>query len=255
VAIVCGRFVATTPVSDLVDHFGVERVAERDLDEGRGGGWIDDSWNVAPTDRVAAIAVRRDERTLGTFRWGLVPSWAKELTIGSKLINARAETVATKPAFRKAFEKRRCIVPADGFYEWEAVPGAKKKQPWYVHDPSGAPLAFAGLWEVWRDPAEPDSELVRTCTIVTTTANDLMARIHDRMPVLLPEREWERWLDPGFGDVDALSALLVPAPDGALVMHPVSTAVSNVRNQGPDLVTPIPPPAPATPGFDQLPLA
>jgi putative SOS response-associated peptidase YedK len=251
---VCGRFVATTPVGDLVDHFGIERIADRDLDDGRDAAWIDASWNVAPTDRVPAIAVRRDERTLGTFRWGLVPSWAKDLAIGSKLINARAETVATKPAFRKAFQKRRCIVPADGFYEWEAIPGARKKQPWYVHDPSGEPLAFAGLWEVWRDPAEPDGELVRTCTIVTTTANDLMARIHDRMPVVLSEREWERWLDPAFDDVDALSGLLVPAPDDLLVMHPVSTAVSNVRNQGPELATPVDLPDRAARPVDELPL-
>jgi putative SOS response-associated peptidase YedK len=251
---VCGRFVATTPASDLVDHFGIERVADRDLDDVRDGTWIDPSWNVAPTDRVAAIAVRRDERTLGTFRWGLVPSWAKDLSIGSKLINARAESVVTKPAFRSAFQKRRCIVPADGFYEWEALPGAKKKQPWFVHDATGAPLAFAGLWEVWRDPAEPDADLVRTCTIVTTTANDLMARIHDRMPVVLPEREWERWLDPAFDDVDALSALLVPAPDGALVMHPVSTAVSSVRNQGPELVVPVDPADRTTGQIDELPL-
>jgi putative SOS response-associated peptidase YedK len=246
---VCGRFVATTPIDDLVDHFGVERVADDP-----GGEELERSWNVAPTDRVRAIAVRRGERTLGTFRWGLVPSWAKDLSIGSRLINARAETVTTKPAFRKAFQKRRCIVPADGFYEWEPVVGAKK-QPWFIHAASGAPLAFAGLWEVWRDPAEPDGDLVRTCTVITTTASDVMGRVHDRMPVLLPAAAWERWLDPGYGDVDALTVLLVPAPDDAVVMHRVGTAVGSVKNQGPELVVPTDPEELAVLAPGQLPLA
>jgi putative SOS response-associated peptidase YedK len=186
---------------------------------------------------------------LSRLRWGLVPSWAKEVKIGDRMINARAETVASKPAYRRAFANKRCLIPADGFYEWKAgtaAGGDKKprKQPYFIHRKDGEPLAFAGLWEVWKVPDDrPDNEKdlggddgwLRSCVIVTTTANELMAPIHNRMPVILPESAWERWLDPDEHDVDTLAELLVPADDALLEAYPVSTEVNNARNNGPEL--------------------
>ncbi|MCZ7530441.1 MAG: SOS response-associated peptidase [Acidimicrobiia bacterium] len=164
-----------------------------------------------------------------------MPFWAKDLKIGDRMINARAETVAEKPAYRKAFKKHRCLLPVTAFYEWERVPD-KPKQPWLFSPADGEPLAFAGLWETWRDPEEDDPDPVRSTTIVTTSANEVMAPVHDRMPVILPERAWDQWLDPENHDTGALQKLLVPAADGVLERRPVSTRVNNARNQGPELV-------------------
>lgn len=204
---------------------------------------LDASWNVAPTDTVYAAAETRPHdgepgrRLLGTYRWGLVPSWAKDPSVGSRMINARAETLEKK--FGKAFERRRCLIPADGFYEWERRDDGTK-QPWFIHRADGAPMVFAGLWEVWWDPAaEEDAEPLRSCTIVTTDANDLVRPLHDRMPVVLAPADWDLWLDREVTDPKALRGLLVPADPRALEMFEVSTRVNSVRNNDDELVLPL----------------
>jgi len=177
-------------------------------------------------------------RQLALARWGLIPSWAKDTKIGNQTINARRETVAEKPAFRSAFKKRRCLVVADGFYEWEK--GAKVKQPYFIHRADDRPFAFAGLWESWHGP-EKDSEgtPLESCTIVTTTANDLMRPLHDRMPVILHPTDYDAWIDPGLADRERLESLIVPYEGDEFVTTPDSTFVNNVRNQGPDCVVPL----------------
>jgi putative SOS response-associated peptidase YedK len=154
------------------------------------------------------------------------------------MINARAEGIATKNAYRHAFRKQRCIIPADGFFEWKVVEGQKRKQPMYIHRVDGEPLAFAGLWETWRGPERNDDPL-RTCTIITTSANETMAPVHNRMPVILPPDKWTQWLDPEMQDTDALAAFLVPAPSSLLTLYPITTAVNHVRNKGPELIVPL----------------
>src|SRR5215510_9246763 len=159
------------------------------------------------------------------------------------MINARAETLATKNAYKPALKRRRCLIPADGFYEWKKLPDSKRKQPYFISRPDGERFAFAGLWEVWRGPKDAEGnrteDPLRSCTIITTTPNDTMALIHDRMPVILPPSAWDAWLDPANDDVEALGRLLVPAPAELITMHPVSVEVSNVRNRGPHLSEPI----------------
>jgi putative SOS response-associated peptidase YedK len=247
---VCGRFVTASSPTLIADRFAVD-----EIDQSVGESQPD--YNVAPRREVMVVRKRDDRRVLSRLRWGLVPSWAKDVKIGDRMINARAETVATKPAYRRALAKKRCLIPADGFYEWQAgqagqagkadKSGVKpKKQPFFIHRRDGEPIALAGLWEVWRVPDEGAAELVgsglgnsdgwlRTCVIVTTTPNAVMAPIHNRMPVILPESAWEQWLDPDEQDVDALSKLLVPAPPELLEAYPVSTNVNSARNNGPDL--------------------
>jgi putative SOS response-associated peptidase YedK len=193
-------------------------------------------FNVAPTQPVYAVAESRREngrRQLGTFRWGLVPSWAKDVRIGSKMINARAEGIATKSAYQKALSRRRCIIPADAFYEW------RNKQPYVISRTDGGPLAFAGLWELWRSPDDPNGALLRTCAIITTAANADVEPIHGRMPVMLAPDTWDEWLDPANEDVGTLVRLLVPAPVGELHSWPVSTRVNKADNEGADLVAPV----------------
>jgi len=213
-------------------------------------------FNVAPTKQVYIVAERPADdapagvdRRLAVARWGLVPSWAKDPVIGSKLINARAETAATKPAFRSAFAHRRCIVPADGYYEWydpvaEDAPrgrsGRPLKQPFFIHPADGRSLAMAGLYEFWRDPAaQPTDPWLMTVAILTTTATDALGRIHDRMPLPIPPGLWHRWLDPAAGAA-AAAEVLQSHTAGELVAYPVSTAVNNVRNNGPELIVPLP---------------
>jgi putative SOS response-associated peptidase YedK len=222
----CGRYVQAASPTLLAEHFDVDEIA---LDEP-----VAPSWNVAPRADVLTIVEREDVRRLGRMRWGLVPSWASDPGVGDRMINARAETVLEKPAFRTALERRRCIVPADGFYEWERV--GSRKQPMYLHDRSGAPLAFAGLWAVWRDPDEPDARWLRTCTIVTTDANRTVAPVHDRMPVMLPRDAWARWLDRHETDGEAVADLLRPAPDDLLELWPVSPRVNSARHDDARLV-------------------
>jgi putative SOS response-associated peptidase YedK len=199
-------------------------------------------WNIAPTQD--ALVVRRHPETgarhLDPLRWGLVPHWAKDPSGGTQMINARPEAVAERTAFRVAFARRRCLVPADGFYEWTKAPGGGK-QAWHLRPRHGGVLAFAGLWESWRPRGEGDR--VVSATIVTTEANATVAPVHDRMPVCLPPETWDEWLDPGNDDTDTLGKLLVPAPASLITMHPVGTDVGNVRNRGPHLTEEIPPEA------------
>jgi putative SOS response-associated peptidase YedK len=242
----CGRFVSASSPDDIAGYF--DAAAPEAL--------LEPSYNVAPTNDVYAVLVDGNVRRVDAFHWGLVPHWAKDPKIGSRMINARAETVATSNAFKRAFRRRRCLIPADGFYEWKKLPDAKRKQPHFIQRTDGEPMAFAGLWEVWRGPAKGapsatgaegeatgeggdsgEGDVLRSCTIITTTPNETLAPIHDRMPVILPASRWDEWLDPANDDIETLGKLLVPAPPSLVIAHPVSTQVNNVRNKGPELVT------------------
>jgi len=239
----CGRYASSRDVDDLVDEFDVAEahIAER----------LPASYNVAPTDEVYAVlerpprADRPQQRQLRTLRWGLVPSWAKDPSIGSRMINARMETVAEKPAFRKAFASRRCLVPADGYFEWYVTEQTTKagkpvKQPFFIRPKDNGILAMAGLYEIWRDQSRPDDDPGAwrwTCTIITTTAEDELGRIHDRMPLMVGADRWDAWLDPLH---PAALELLEPALPGRLQAYPVGPMVSNVRNNGPELIEPLP---------------
>jgi len=231
---VCGRYVSVSSPTILAERFHVEEV--RIADEPA-------NYNVTPRAEVPVVAESKGARTLDRVRWGLVPSWAKDLSIGDRLINARAETVATSNAYKRAFARRRCIIPADGFYEWQVVSSVGKKrvkQPWFIRRRDGEPLAFAGLWEIWHDPnIGDDAPRVRSCVIITTDANDVVAPIHERMPVVLPESAWDTWLSGENHDVDALSALLVPAPATEFEAWPVSTVVNKPENNSAENVEPI----------------
>jgi putative SOS response-associated peptidase YedK len=190
-------------------------------------------YNIAPTQPVLAVrTVPAGERELVTLRWGLVPAWADDPSIGNRLINARAETVADKPAFRAAFRARRCLVLADGFFEWQKVGG--RKQPYYFRLREGSPFAFAGLWERWGKGATT----LETCTLLTTEANELLRPVHDRMPVILPRERFVRWLDPDFRAAAELESLLRPYPAEDMTGYPVSARVNNPRNEGPLCVEP-----------------
>ena len=214
----CGRYASSRGADHLVGHFEVDEPPEEVLPP---------SYNVAPTDPVYAVLQRSEGRLLKVCRWGLVPSWADDPKVGSRFINARRETLADKPAFRSAYQRRRCLVPADGYYEWKPEPGGK--QPWYLTAQDGEPLAMAGLYEVWRRE-------LWTVTVVTTSAPDELGEIHDRTPLLVPREAWARWLDPEVADP---GDLLVPGVGGLLDAWPVSKAVGNVRNNAPDLVAPV----------------
>jgi putative SOS response-associated peptidase YedK len=236
----CGRFVQTASPELLVDQFHVDEVQTEAHEP---------SYNVAPRASIYAVRDRivgvdddggRDEherrRYLSELRWGLIPSWAKDPKMGDRMINARAESVAEKPAYRRAFERHRCLVPMEGFYEWQGRGAGRRKQPMFVHRRDGQRLAVAGLWSAWKDRAEPDADWLRTAVIITTDGNEMMRPIHDRMPVVLEERDWEQWLDPEAKDLDALQALLVPAAEDVLVAYPVGPLVNKPDNDGPELV-------------------
>ena len=222
----CGRFVQSRDAGDYGAYFSVD-VVKTDV--------VVRSWNVAPTKRVYAVAEHGGQRQLGTFEWGLVPSWAKDRKIGARLINARVETLAEKPSFRDSFRSRRCIIPADGFYEWEKRP--EGKLPHYIHAPDDHPLALAGLWSSWKDTET--GEHLRTCTIVTGMPSDVVAPIHDRMPVILPPDAWDAWLDPDLQDTEQVRDIVerLPVPD--LAEHPVSTLVNRPANDAPELIAPL----------------
>lgn len=236
----CGRFVSSSSPERIAAYFG----AEQNVDT------LGQNFNVAPTNDIyGVVADAEGERELQSFHWGLIPSWAKERKIGNKMINARSETIAQKPAFKGVFKKRRCIIPMDGFYEWAAgveggpvtKAGKLVKRPHYIHRADGDPLAVAGIWAVWRDKEEdPNGPWLHSASVVTTSANEFMSQIHDRMPVILPSAMWDMWLDPTNDQIDMLSALLVPAPENLLTMHEVSTDVNNVRNKGDHLTDPLP---------------
>lgn len=232
----CGRFVSSSSPDDIARYFGAE--VETGVQDLRS------NYNVAPTNDVMVVYEDGSTRLLDTFHWGLVPSWAKDLKIGSRMINARAETVAEKSAFKRSLAKRRCILPVDGFFEWAKVPGQKNKQPYFIHGVDEYPLAFAGLWAEWRGEVAGESVVVRSTTIITTAANQAMAPVHDRMPVILPPHEWSAWLDPAQQDPVAVQRLLVPSPETLLRLRPVSTQVNNVRNKGAELIVEVEPISP-----------
>lgn len=240
----CGRYASSRSPADLVQLFEVTDRPEET---------IAPSWNVAPTDNVWAVLERapRGEgdaapvgRELLPLRWGLVPSWAKDVKIGARMINARVETVHEKPAFRRAFARHRCLLPADGFYEWQQVKnpatGKTHKQPYFIHPEDDQVMALAGLYEYWRDPdIERDDDpaaWLLTCTIITTEATDAAGRVHPRMPLALTPDHYGAWLDPRSRDLEDLRALLTQPADGRLDARPVSTAVNSVRNNGPQLL-------------------
>ncbi|MFI5262222.1 MAG: SOS response-associated peptidase [Candidatus Limnocylindrales bacterium] len=231
----CGRFTQQRPTAELAELFEAQPAP-------RGAtGRVDDvggHFNVAPTQDVTVIVRPGADRArvVEQYRWGLVPSWAKDVKIGNRLINARAETVASSPAFRRSFANHRCIIPADAFYEWRRIDD-QTRQPYLIHHPDGSPLAFAGLWSAWKD--EANEAWLHSCTIITTAANEAMALLHDRMPVVLPPTAWGRWLDPTFDDPDLLRSLLHASPPGELEAYPVSTAVNSPRNKGPELARPV----------------
>jgi len=240
----CGRFVSASSPALLADRFAVDEV------DATVGETPSPDYNVSPRRNVLVVREHDDHRVLSRLRWGLVPSWAKDPGIGDKMINARAETVAEKPAYRRAFAKKRCIIPADGFYEWKRGPapaggGKPIKQPYFIHRRDGEPLAFAGLWETWKVPEDLDPALggpdgwLRSCAIVTGPPNSVLEPIHNRMPVVLPESAWAEWLDPDNHDVEALTRLLVPAPAEWFEAYAVATTVNNARNNTPDLVRPL----------------
>jgi putative SOS response-associated peptidase YedK len=242
----CGRFVSARKRLELLEEFGIERDRVADGPDPE----PDPDYNVAPTKRVYAVMDRhpREEeppaRELRVVRWGLVPSWAKDASGGGRLINARAETIAVKPAFRRAFARRRCILPADGYYEWQALSeqGKQRKQPYYIYSRDGGALAFAGVYELWRDealPADHERAWLWTAAIITTQATDEVGQIHDRMPMVIAHDQWTDWLDPDNSDPGQLQATMQPAMAGGLTSHPVSTAVNFVRNNGPELIVPL----------------
>jgi putative SOS response-associated peptidase YedK len=247
----CGRYASSRRPEDLVEEF--------DISDVRIPAPLEADYNVAPTKEVYAVVERPPrqaesedaeqppERQLRVLTWGLVPSWAKDPSIGNRMINARMETVAEKPAYKRAFAKRRCLLPADGYFEWyptdeKTKAGKPRKQPFFIHPDDGGVLAMAGLYEIWRDPtkAEDDPDRFRwTCTVITTNAEDAVGHIHDRMPLMVERDRWSAWLDPR-SPQDHLLELLVPAAPGRLEAYPVSTLVSNVRNNGPELLEPLP---------------
>jgi putative SOS response-associated peptidase YedK len=227
--VMCGRFVQASSPELLVARFGVDELAAPPHEP---------SYNVAPRATVYAVRDRAEDdrrrRYLSELRWGLIPSWAKDPKVGDRMINARSESLADKPAYERAFRRHRCLVPAEGFYEWQRR--GSGKQPMFIHRRDGEPMALAGLWAAWRDGNDSEADWLRSCVIVTTNANDTVAPMHDRMPVVLEERDWDRWLDPEAGDADALARLLAPADDNVLVAYPVGTRVNSADNDGPELV-------------------
>ncbi len=249
----CGRYAASRSPDDLVEEFEVDLLDDRRGDVRE---QLTPDYNVAPTKPVPAIVTRpphgsREDppvRQLTVLRWGLVPSWAKDPTIGSRMINARTETVAEKPAFRRAFARRRCLLPADGYYEWyeteqRTAKGKPVKQPFFIRPADGGILAMAGLYEIWRDRALADDDPDRfrwTCTVLTTEAEDSLGHIHDRMPLMVEPERHAAWLDPTVSSPDDLLSLLVPAAPGRLEAYPVQMLVNNVRNNGPELLEPLP---------------
>ena len=236
----CGRFAASASTEDILETFGVELVVDEPQP----------TFNAAPTDPVPAILERVDKesgrtvRKLVTPRWGLVPSWSKDPKGGARMINARAETVASKPAFAKAFVSRRCLIPADGFYEWTPTtgPGGKPaKQPWFIRPADGGLFVMAGLYEFWKDPAlTGDAAWLTTCTIITTRATDALGHIHDRMPMTVRPEDWADWLDPHLDDPQLVLPLLHASEGEEIDSYTVAPLVNNVRNDGPELLRPAP---------------
>lgn len=223
----CGRFVAASDPDGLVRFFVVDERKDDDVPA---------SYNVAPTDPIRAVAQHNSRRYLVSFRWGLVPHWSTSRKQAATMINARVETVAEKPAFRDALQRRRCLIPADGFYEWRTATDGTKL-PHFIQSPHGEPLAFAGLWEAWREADNPAAAPLRSCTIITRPAEAPVTELHDRMPVALHRDAWDAWLDASTRDDEVMAVLHSTPPP--LQLHPVSTRVNAVRNNDPDLIRPV----------------
>ncbi|WP_416672825.1 SOS response-associated peptidase [Egbenema bharatensis] len=225
----CGRFTLTQSGETIARMFDLEEVPT-----------IPPRYNIAPTQPIAVIrsstppGTQQPEREFTYLTWGLVPSWAKDPGIGARMINARAETVAEKPSFRAAFKRRRCLILADGFYEWQRSP--EGKQPYYFHLNHHEPFAFGGLWEHWENG---NGDVIESCTILTTTANDVLTPVHDRMPVILSPDGYDLWLDPTVETHQDLPTLLRPYADDAMVRYPVSSTVNNPRHDRPECIHPL----------------
>lgn len=220
----CGRYSLKADISQLAMRF--EFAADDVVHE--------PAYNIAPTQQVLTVT-NDEERRAEYMRWGLIPFWAKDMKIGYRMINARGETVAEKPSFRTALRKRRCLILADGFYEWQKL-GGKQKRPMRITLKSDEPFAFAGLWETWKDP---EGELIKSCTIITTSANEFLSPIHERMPVILPQEQESFWLDNEVDDPVALSSVIAAYPDDRMDAFEVSTLVNNTRNIGPEVMDPV----------------
>jgi putative SOS response-associated peptidase YedK len=221
----CGRFTLSTPAQTLQKLFDLPEVPE-----------LSPRYNIAPSEMLATVRLPegKPSRELALLRWGLIPPWAEDPDVGNRMINARAETVATSPAFRGAFRRRRCLVPADGFYEWQRQ--GRHKQPYYLHMRDGSPFAFAGLWEHWKGP---EGKVIESCTLITTEPSDLVRPVHNRMPVILAPDDYALWLDPGVQDVEPLKALLRPYPPEQMEAYPVSQMVNSPANDDPACVAPL----------------
>jgi putative SOS response-associated peptidase YedK len=222
----CGRYTLTTPVEELSKKFQFPEIIP-----------LKPRYNIAPSQSVAVVRLLPDDtdRKLAMLRWGLIPAWAKDPAKGAQPINAKAETAAEKPMFRDAFKRRRCLVPADGFYEWKQEGG--RKQPVYIHIKDRKPFAFAGLWERW---VGEEDEFIESCTILTTEPNELLDPIHNRMPVILSPQDYDLWLDPDVQDVTRLKPLLRPYPPEPMTFYPVSLRVNNPRNDDSQCIAPLP---------------
>lgn len=218
----CGRFTQERPASELAEIFGAEPLVEHPGPR----------YNVAPTDEALVVVQRDDRRAVTAYRWGLIPHWATEAKVGSRMFNARAETLTRSPAFARAFERRRCLVPVDSFYEWKRE--GTVRQPYRVARTDGRPLVLAGLWAGWHDPAT--DAVRRTFTIVTTTPSRALAGLHDRMPVIIPDDAWALWLNPSGSDRGELRGLLEPNDNVGLDIYPVRRLVNDVRQDGPELI-------------------
>ena len=222
----CGRFTLFAPYYEIIDRFDIESAfAENDYIP---------SYNIAPSQQVVAIINDGRKNRLGHLRWGLIPPWSKDEKIGYKMINARAETVAEKPSFRKAFQKQRCIIPADSFYEWQKEDG--KKIPMRIKLKTDELFAIAGLWESWKSP---EGKVIHTCTAITTEPNNLMKPIHDRMPVILKREDEAAWLDPRNNDIDFLGNMLLPFDERQMDAYSVSSAVNSPKNNEESLIVPV----------------
>jgi putative SOS response-associated peptidase YedK len=220
----CGRFTLTDPDADLSVQFGLPEIPD-----------LEPRYNIAPTQPVAAVRLHPQNaaRELAMLHWGLIPFWAKDPKIGSRMINARSETVAEKPAFRAAFRQRRCLIVADGFYEWQKTNGTK--QPYYIRLHDARPFAFAGLWERWQGP----ESVIESCTLLTTAPNELLSSVHNRMPVILKPSDYDLWLDPDLNHAEMLGEVLRPFPSELMQAYPVSLHVNRPRNDDPRCIEPL----------------
>lgn len=220
----CGRYVISSPYDIIMESFSIDSTK---ID-------VTPNYNACPTQYIPAILIENGKNVLTKMHWGLVPPWAKNKSISVKMINARSETISEKPSFRNAFKKRRCLIPANGYYEWKGEKG--DKEPYYITSATGELFAFVGLWERWTDRESPDIAPLDSCTIITTAASPLIKHIHDRMPVILAPQYYEAWLNPKLEDSNELYRILQTGAIQEMKYYPVSKAVNSVRNNGPELI-------------------